>query len=606
LINVTSIAQDKFLNYYHRELSYLRNAGQIFAEQHPKIAQRLQLSDAESPDPHTERLLESFAFLSARLSQEIDDRVPQLAAALLGVLYPHLLNPVPSMAIAQFTADPTKGKLTTGFTLPSQTPVQSFSKEGVACRFRTAFPVTLWPIAVEKAEFIQPLAYQLDFPQRHQWYLRLTLTGQGRKFSDLDLTTLRFFIHGSEALSVLLYDILFAQTSIQAYTVSKDKSARQLPPHSLQPVGFKPSECLLPAPDYAQPAYQILHEYFHFPKKYLFFDLNNLNLKEAEESIEILIGVDDHQPLTQIDVGPENFRLGCTPIVNLFPKITDPLRLDHRKFEYRLIPDQRRERTTEIYSIDKVLAGRDGSPEVTLYHPYYSFDHEGRTNDPTVFWLQRRVSSEHRDVPGSDLYLRFVDIEFDPRTPPSETIYAQTLCTNRFLAEQIPAGGLLELEDKAPIGKITCLTKPTPQTYAPDDGETLWRLISSLSVNHLSVSAGATSLNILKETLRLYAKTAGNFHQNEIDALVGIETTPLSRRIGHEAWRGFVGGLKITLTVNERAYTGESPFLLASVLRSFFALQASVNSFIQLHLHSVQRQGEWMSWQPVHGDQILL
>jgi type VI secretion system protein ImpG len=603
---VNSISQDKFLNYYHRELSYLRNAGQVFALQHPKIARRLQLADVESPDPHTERLLESFAFMAARLSQEIDDRVPQIASALLEVLYPHLINPVPSMAIAQFVVDPMKGKMTTGFSIPVKTPVQSFSEEGVACRFRTAYPVTLWPISVEEADFVQPLDYQFDIPQQHQWYLRLKLSCQGLDFSDLDLTTLRFFISGDDALSFLLYEALFAQTSVQVFTVVQDKKARALPLHSAQPLGFKVNECILPSPDHSQPAYQLLYEYFHFPKKYLFFDINNLNFKGADQTIEILIGVDSRQPVEKMTISPSNFRLGCTPIVNLFPKTTDPLRLDHHKLEYRLIPDQRRERTTEIYSIEKVLSGMDGRPETVTVHPYYSFDHQARQDDPTVFWLQRRVSSERREVPGSDIYLRFVDLNFDPSKPPSETIYAQTLCTNRFLAEQIPAGGLLQLEDKAPISKITCITKPTSQIYTPDDGESMWRLISMLSVNHLSVSAGSASLKALKETLLLYAQMSGNFRHNEIDALVGIEAHPISRRLGHEAWRGFVSGLKITLTVNERAYTGESAFLLAGVLRTFFALQTSINSFVQLQLNSVQRQGEWMSWQPLHGDQIIL
>lgn len=603
---MTSTSQDKFLSYYHRELSYLRNAGQIFAGQHPKIARRLQLSDSESPDPHTERLLESFSFLSARLSQEIDDRVPQIASALLGVLYPHLINPIPSMAIAQFVVDPAKGKLTTGFDIPGKTPLLSTAAEGVACRFRTAYPVKLWPISVDGAEFVQPTDYTFDRPQEHQWYLRLKLSCQGLDFSDLDLQTLRFFINGDEALSFLLYETIFAQSQIQVFTVFQDKRALSLPTHSAVPVGFKTNEQILPAPDHSQPAYQLLHEYFHFPKKYLFFDLNNLNLKDAGQTIEILIGVDAAQPLEKMEVEPNNFQLGCTPIVNLFPKVTDPLRLDHHKFEYRLVPDQRRERTTEIYSIEKVLSGTDGSPNTTTFYPYYSFDHEAKQSDPSTFWLHRRISSERRDVPGSDIYLRFVDLNFNPNTPPTETIYAQTLCTNRFLAEQLPAGGLLQLEDKAPISKIVCLTKPTTQIYSPDDGETMWRLISMLSVNHLSISEGASSLSALKEILRLFAKASGNFKHNEIDSIIKIETEQISRRIGQEAWRGFVNGLKISLTVNERSYTGESVFLLATVLRTFFALQTSINSFIQLQLNSVQRQGEWMSWQPLHGDQIIL
>ena len=67
-------ANDRFLNYYTNELTYLRQAGSAFAQNYPKIARRLELSDKESSDPHTERLLESFAFLTDRLSQEIYNR----------------------------------------------------------------------------------------------------------------------------------------------------------------------------------------------------------------------------------------------------------------------------------------------------------------------------------------------------------------------------------------------------------------------------------------------------------------------------------------------------------------------------------------------------
>eukprot|EP01037_Dinobryon_pediforme_P017334 gene17334-17525_t len=111
-------------------MRYLRNAGAIFAKQHPKIARRLELGSKESPDPHTERLLESFAFLSARLSQEIDERFPQIASALLDVTYPHLINPIPAMTIAQFQVDPTKGKLTTGYSVAKGSQLFTYAEQG--------------------------------------------------------------------------------------------------------------------------------------------------------------------------------------------------------------------------------------------------------------------------------------------------------------------------------------------------------------------------------------------------------------------------------------------------------------------------------------------
>src|SRR5215472_15281143 len=107
--------RDELLRYYEDELTYLRQSGAQFAEKYPKIASRLRLeASKETEDPHVERLIESFAFLAARVHLKLDDDFPEIAEALLGIVYPHLVRPIPSMAIADFQIDVENGKLTTG------------------------------------------------------------------------------------------------------------------------------------------------------------------------------------------------------------------------------------------------------------------------------------------------------------------------------------------------------------------------------------------------------------------------------------------------------------------------------------------------------------
>lgn len=599
--------QEKFLTYYRRELTYLRQAGQHFAHKHPKIARRLELSALESPDPHTERLLESFAFMTARLHQEIDDRLPQISSALLGILYPQLVSPVPSMSIAQFIMDPSKGKMTSGTEIPKNTPLFTYAEEGVTCQFRTGYPVNLWPIEVVSAEFTQAEEYVFfNCTRKTDWYLKLRLRAIDLDFSDLDLKTLRFYINGENIIRFGLYDIIFAQNSFQVLTSIEDTQLKELPEGSLKQVGFKVKEGLLPAPDHSHPSYQLLHEYFHFPEKFLFFDVDNLHLNEGGEYAEILISLEDTRNIENLSISESNFKLGCTPILNLFHKVTDPLRIDHQKFEYRLVPDQRRERTTEIYSIEKVTLTHDNVQDSEVLIPYFSYDHESYQLDPQVYWLSRRAPSEKREVPGTDIYLSFVDLAFNAKLPTSQIIYAHTLCTNRFLAEQVPAGGLLQVEETYPTSKIVCLMRPTPQTYSPQDGETLWRLVAQLAINHLSISTGDAAVRALKETLRLYAGSRKNQAHMDINAIRELKSSPITRRMGDEAWRGYVNGLHVTLTMDELHHTGESAFLLACVLRHFFTLQASENSFVEIQLNSLQREGTWIKWNPLHGDQLIL
>ncbi len=605
-------ARDRFLSYYNNELLYLRNSGKIFAKQHPKIARRLDLSEKESPDPHTERLLESFAFMTARLSQEIDDRFPETASALLEVLYPHLVNPIPSMSIAQFQVDPTKGKLTKGYDIAKETSLFAYTEKDVICRFQTTYPVTLWPIKIGKASIVSKDAFTLIGKKRESnWFLRLTIETQGTALGDLSLDELQLHIQGERTLSLNIYESLFSQTHPSVYISLDGQTAYALDDDSLAPVGFNRDETTLPLPEHSTHAYLLLQEYFHLPEKFLFFKIKHLNrLPEALDLdtnvFELLISLNDVQELLQKNIGPNNFLLGCTPIVNLFKKITEPQRLTKRKIRYRLVPDQRRDRTTEIYRILKVAAAVEGSQEPQIFSPYFSFNHQHISLKDTVYWTAKRTPAEERDLPGTDMYLSFVDLQFNPALPPHQIIYAHTLCTNRFLAKQLPQGAELQIEEAVPISKIICLSKPVSQEYSPSDGETLWRLVSQLSVNHLSLTGSKETLNILKESLKLYSGPSHLYKQHEIDNIKSLKTNKIVRRFGLEAWRGFVEGIQIVIEMETPLETGNSNFLLASVLRHYFALSVSLNSFVELVMLKTDKSNEYIRWLPLPGEKILL
>src|SRR3990170_3652990 len=130
-------SQDELLRAYQRELTYLRQMGAEFARQYPKIANRLELGNDECADPHVERLLEGFAFLTARIQVQLDNEFPEIPTALLGVLYPQFLDPLPSLTVARIDVDPAQGPLTTGFVLPRHTRLFAAAEDGRACRFRT-------------------------------------------------------------------------------------------------------------------------------------------------------------------------------------------------------------------------------------------------------------------------------------------------------------------------------------------------------------------------------------------------------------------------------------------------------------------------------------
>ena len=171
------------LPHYERELAFLRERAGEFARRHPKIAGRLQLTGDVGADPHAERLIESFAFLSSRIHKRLDDDFPLFTESLLEVLYPHYLRPFPSCSIARF--EPAAGAAQPAATLRigRGTMLASQPVQGVACRFRTAFDVALAPLRLASAAFrgtigapegtrlprtattLLSLRFELDFPR---------------------------------------------------------------------------------------------------------------------------------------------------------------------------------------------------------------------------------------------------------------------------------------------------------------------------------------------------------------------------------------------------------------------------------------------------------
>jgi type VI secretion system protein ImpG len=597
---------DDFLRYYLEELTYLRQMGERFARAYPKVAARLELQTDECPDPHVERLIESFAFLTARIQSDLDADFPEIAAELLGILYPHYLNPVPSMAVARFDFDPERGKLTTGLTIPRHTPLFAHSEQGALCRLRTCYPVTLWPVEVTAAEMETPDRFDfLSGAPDVAAVLRLRLESRADPFEVLGADRLRFFLHADPVLAGRLYELLMDGVRRVAVLAAGDPAPRYLPPGAVQPVGFGEDEDVIPHPRHSHPAYRLLQEYFSFPEKFHFADVAGLFGRAAGESIDLLFLL-DRRPRHRLLLTPETFALGCTPAVNLFRKTSEPIRVDHLRLEYPLVADMRREKTTEIHSVLSVSGSSDPADGARAYAPFYSFTHAMALDGQQAFWHARRVPSRHPDLTGTDLLLSFRDLGFQPALPPDEVVFAHLLCTNRALAGELPAGGLLQTDEPVPVRRIVCLKKPTRPVDPPLGGETLWRLVSHLSLNHLSLGEGDESLPALHEILGLYCPPESPAARQQIQGIRGISHRPVVRRLGGESWKGFCRGTEVTLLFDEDCYVGGSAFLMAAVINRFLALYASTNSFTQLVVQRLGREGDWKRWPPMAGAGIVL
>ncbi len=603
---------DDLLAYYNGELTFLRELGAEFAESYPKVAARLLLDAEKCEDPHVERLLEGFAFLAARLRQKIDDEFPEITDALLGALYPHLRRPLPSMTVVQFVPGADPLKLAGGFTIERGTRLNTRPVGGAPCRFRTAYPVTLWPVEVESARLNPD---RLDVPGRRPeviaaLHLGLKAAG-GTSLGRLGLDRLRFYLDGEASVVRPLYELLFAGTC-QVLLRGKGSGGAaevvELPAGSIREVGFGRDEGLIPYPPSALPGYRLLQEYFAFPEKFLFFDVNGLGTlagREWGDSVELIVAF-DRAPGTDLAVRPDHFRLGCTPAVNLFRKVAEPILVDQTRVEYRVVPDVHQPRATEVYSIDSVTCTSSFLAEPLALGPFHALGRPSADDPKRPCWYERRRPSARKGDGGTEIDLTFVDPGFRPTRPAAEVLTVHTTCTNRDLPARLPFGGGsgsdFEMETPGPIDRVRCLRKPTAALRPPLGRGAQWALISTLSLNHLSLVEGEGSLEALRAILRLHDPAGVAANRQQVEGIVGV-----SSRRGTGRVNGGVGlGVEVTIEFDETQYVGSGVLLLASVLERFLGTYASINSFSRLTATNSRREGILKRWPPRAGEKVLL
>ena len=589
---------DLLLDYYQRELTYLRRASESFARRYPKIARRLELGPGESADPHVERLLESFAVLTARIQRTLDDEYSELTDGLLEQFYPYASRPLPSMTIVQFEADPTQGSVGTGYTVPCNTPLLHVNAGGTTVRWRTSADVTLWPIALESAQLLNAEeAQSVTSDASLQAALRLSLRCTGAfTFGALPVERLRVRLAGSPVNAATLYDLLCAH-SATTWVQLPDTPIEALAGKP-EPVGFSETEALLPLEDGVHPAFRLLVEYFAFPEKFAFFDLPFKPPSTAGSQLDLLIGFTT-APGGRLSLHTHDFALGCTPALNLFARTSEPLRPDNTQREMRVSPDTHREASTEIYAVRKVRAvtGR----EVVEVPPYYGLEHGTASR---LYWHVRRVSGMHPSRPGSDMMLTFVDTCFAPTNAPERTLTAELLCTNRHFAHTLEPGAALSFEQPGPVASVRIAHRPTRQLAATLDGSARWRLASQFMLNHASIVSGPQALQTLREMLELHNLAASPSGQRQITGLTAVRSEAVVGHVGDDLWRGWRNGLKVSIELDETHFVGASTVMFSGVLAHFFSLYASVNRFV--HTALVRDGREIHAWRPTQGSPLVL
>lgn len=623
-----------FLTYYERELKHVRESAAEFAAQFPKIAGRLGLDAFASADPYVERLLEAFAFLTARIQQRLGGAQAEFTAHMLELLYPNFLAPTPSMAVMQLVPNLRQGSLTNGVVVPRGSVMRSpLGDQQTACEYRTGHPVTLWPFELESAEYRTSNLRDLMDTERlgvpdAKAALRLVLRADREiSFDRLPLDRLPLFVRGGDRTSSRLYEQLVrsncgivVQSAERPYSFMRARSGPMV-----SPLGFEEREALLPVGNSGFDGYRLLQEFFAFPERFMFVELHGLRelMSACKGSrIEIILLFDSADSRLDGVVRASHLALFCTPAINLFPRTGDRVRLDERDYEYHILPDRTRTLDFEVHSITRVVGcGSDGR-EICEYTPMYApVWSEGGEQQRARYALRRqarprvpgRSEREHDTrfpyVP-SDVHLSLVDGNNGPFRSSVRQLSVDTLCTNRALPLSLVLGAdsrPFSAQSHGSVVSVRCVAGPTAPRVSPAFGELAWSFLSHLSLDYLTlIRRDGRGAAALRQLLDLYGQYADTTQRAQSGAIVDVQTQGVVRALPRRGGPlAFGRGLEVTITCDEDAFEGTGAVLLGAVLERFFAKYASINSFVETVMHTQQR-GEVMRWPATPGQRTPL
>jgi type VI secretion system protein ImpG len=572
--------------YYQQELSHLRDLAVQFSKAHPVLAPMLS---GPTTDPDVERLLEGVAFLTALLRQKLDDEFPEIVHELIRLIWPHYLRTIPSSTIVAFTPKPT---LKESIRLPSGVQVGSIAVEGTSCLFRTCYEVDLHPLSLIDTILEQKPG---SLPA-----IRLVFQVNGIRLSEWRPHSLRLFLAGDYPTACDTYLLLRNHLRRIVLSAHDGGIPLVLGPDSLKPVGFSDRETMIPYPSHSFPGYRILQEYFILPEKFLFLDLDGWDRwtdRGDGSKFEVLLELDSLPVVPRIRT--ENFVLSATPAVNIFPHDAEPIRLDHRRTEYLVRPTGGNFEHFQVHSVEKVTGFVQGTAEERKYQSFDFFNPDVQSHP-----VYRTI---HRRSPLGDWLEIWLAVAYPPEAglPVLETLSIDLLCTNGMLPEQLRVGDICRHTATSPeYAEFKNILPPKVHMLPPVGANLLWRMLSHLSLNYLSLERAEN----LRALLELYLFTSSRdrpaFHANQkrIASIRTVQNRGTDRLVSGVLMRG----QEIRLKVLEDHFASRGDlFLFGSVLDCFLAAYSSINTFTQLLVEEAAR-GEVYKWPAKIGDRPLI
>ncbi len=558
---------ESILKYYQDELEFLVESGKAFTKQYPTLAKTLDFSSFSSNDPDTQRLIESIAFLNAKLQKQLDEQAPEISQQILNAIYPQFIAPIPSFTIMNFShiAKPANElrKIEKNTQLVSNRPLN-----GQHYTFKTTMDITISPWQIQ--DILLTTTAQANLPYHIYTICNNALVIKLEQLMSVTTDEIVFYIHMADNVAFNVYEAIMSVFPNKNTPIFED--GNQI--GEIEAIGFSDEESLFPKYSRENPAYRILLEYNAFSQKFLFFKAKFTKTPKGE----IVIPFNSKK---EIFIKKGDLLLNCTPAINLFEKNSEPINVNNKSTNYLVLADNNPQKQMDIHTILSIE--NTNSKNTNKYIPYFSCKHIMDNEHHHVFWIAKRQTN--KQLNGYETVISFLDKK---PSLESSVLYAKLLCIQRDAHTAIAA------EEKWNIGNtpgnLECINidRPTPTRMPALHSRTQWRLISHLAINHFGFN-NSDGLNYIKELLAIYD------FQNSSNKNTFHDLKELEYKVDMISYnRCVVPKANIILKADDTQST--EVFLLANILGIFFSKILDFNTKLDLVLKKQSNNTTWKKW----------
>lgn len=592
------------LNEFKKEKDYLRSAATRFSKRFPKIAGYLNFNAQESGDPVIENLLDSFAFLNSDIQSQLDSNHADISFPLLEQICPLLARPFPP--VSHLLVHPSSDVISQEEqqVVKKASPLFAVTPKQELIRFRTAYDLPLLPLKIDHAE-IKPSA-NYDFADKlhkvsHLLQLRFSSLADTEIHTD-NLRQFRIHLAGSKELKVELYNLIFRHTVNIAILPKNSHSPVFLPNQCLSPVGFSTNESLLDKTPDSKNGYRLMLEYFVFPDKFFGFDLNLEKWEGRAESFDLLLFFNIP---SNIRITAENFQTNKVPVVNLFRDAKgQELQKDHdrKKVGFELSASNKTSAESQLYSIEKIrwVSSHSGSKHSGMI-PSFCQLHSPEDNTNQLFWNITRKESLKPGIRGSEAYLSLQHKDGRRFEKEEGKIKINAIYSNRDMGLSLEPETTAEFLDMGLIEEARLENTPTMEISPSISGHNLWKKISILSLNYMSLGNHQMSLDAFKSILRVFNIKSSLSNERQISAIKKIEVNQSLQQHQLHTFRGFRKCAEIHVELESESFVDQSLLLFGSLLSRFFPLYYSENAYTETVLFLAGTPSEWHRYPAIPG-----